>query len=173
MDIEGNERADEEAKRAAREHTGEIVGKELKSAMITDIKKTIENHARERWRKGKEGAQHHQKISTPAYFKTGKKIYNDLTRREATTLARLRTGHCGLNLYLSKRKIIEDATCECGRGAETVKHFLLDCERFKTQRQALQAKIGQRHMREERLLGDKRWVKHTINYVMETERFEE
>ena len=145
----------------------------MKSATVVNINKETAKQEKEQWTKGKEGAQHHRKITKPAYVKTGKKMYNEMSREEMAILVRLRTGHCGLNHYLNKRQIVEDPNCECGKGIETVKHYLLDCQRYKTQRQILQAKVGRRNMREERLLGDKRWANYTTQYVKETKRFDE
>ena len=70
-------------------------------------------------------------------LKTGVKLYGGLTRKQQANLIRLRTGHCRLNSYLNKRKIIEDPTCECGPGIENVKHFLLLCKKYEEPRNEL------------------------------------
>ena len=81
------------------------------------------------------------------------------------------TGHCQLNSYLSQRNIIEDPSCDCGRGIETVKHFLLVCKKNEEPRNELQKKVGRRNMRMESLLGDPKLVKDTLDFVEKTGRF--
>lgn len=52
------------------------------------------------------------------------------TRREAQTLAQLRTGHSRLQGFLAKIGIKDDPERECGEAVKTVRHFLLHCQRF-------------------------------------------
>ena len=86
-------------------------------------------------------------------------------------LVRLHTGHCCLNSYLSRHNIIEDPTCDCGRGIETVRHFLLLCKKYEEPRSELQRKVGRRNMRVESLLRDPKLVKDTLEFVEKTGRF--
>ena len=86
-------------------------------------------------------------------------------------LIRLRTGHCGLNSYLYHFGIEKESICECGEGNETVAHFLLRCEIFARQREKLIKEIGIGGMRVEELLGDLKCIKHTSQYIKETNRF--
>ena len=83
----------------------------------------------------------------------------------------MRTGHCKLNNYLSKRKIVEDPACECGHGIENVKHFLLLCPKHEEQRNELRKEVGSRNMRLENLLGDPKIIRNTLNFVEKTKRF--
>ena len=76
-------------------------------------------------------------------FKTGSKFYNHITsRRTAATLARLRTGHCGLKQYLHRFKHADSPYCDCGDGKETVEHYLLECVLHKEARNILRRKVG-------------------------------
>src|SRR5947207_12209728 len=76
-------------------------------------------------------------------FKTGSKFYNHISSRKvAATLARLRTGHCGLNQYLHRFKRTESPYCECGDGKETVEHFLLECTLYTAARNVLRRNVG-------------------------------
>jgi len=73
MGIAGNEKADEEAKRAALEQlAGEPLSQyKLKSVQITKINGDINTAARKAWNSGKTNARQHRKITRPQRFKTG------------------------------------------------------------------------------------------------------
>ena len=173
MDIDGNEKADKEAKRAALEQlAGEPTPQyKLKSVQTTKIMDDVKATARELWNKGKTTAQQHRKTTRPRRLKTGVKLYDGLTRKQTANLIRLRSGHCRLNKYLHQRKIIEEPGCECGRGTETVKHFLLHCKKYESERRELKEAVKGRNMRLENLLGDPKLVKDTLEYVERTGRF--
>jgi len=173
MDIAGNEKADIEAKRAALEQlAGELpLQRKLKSVQITKINDDINTAARKAWNSGKTNARQHRKMTRPQRFKTGVQLYSDLPRKQLVNLVRLRTGHCRLNSYLNRRNIIEDPSCDCGRGIENVKHFLLLCKKYEAPRNELRKKVGGRNMRMENLLGDPKLVKDTLEYVEKTGRF--
>ena len=174
MDIDGNEKADEEAKKTALEKQREEQTPphhKLKSAQVTKINEDINEAARKTWNNGKGNARQHRKLTRPKRVKTGVQLYGDLPRKQLANLIRLRTGHCRLNNYLNRYKIIEDPACDCGRGIETVKHFLLICKNHEEARKELRKKVGARNMRMEKLLGDPQLVKDTLEYVGKTERF--
>src|SRR5271167_620882 len=173
MDIAGNEKADIEAKRAALEQlAGELpLQRKLKSVQITKINDDINTAARKAWNSGKTNARQHRKMTRPQRFKTGVQLYSDLPRKQVTNLVRLRTSHCRLNSYLNRRNIIENPSCDCGRGIETVKPFLLLCKNYEEPRNELKKKVGARNMRTEILLGDPKLVKDTLEFVEKTGRF--
>jgi ribonuclease HI len=173
MDIAGNEKADEEAKKAAIERiAGEFpIQHKLKSAQITKINDDINTSAKKAWNSGKTKARELRKMTRPQRFKTGIQLYGGLPRKQLANLVRLRTGHCRLNSYLHRHNIIEDPKCECGRGTETVKHFLLLCKKYEEPRNELRKKVGWRNMRTGNLLGDPKLVKETLEYVEKTGRF--
>jgi hypothetical protein len=174
MDIDGNEKADEEAKRAACEKITEEqapLHHKLKSSQVTRINEDIGTTARTKWNTGKENARQHRQLTRPQRFKTGTRLYGGLPRKQQANLIRLRTGHCRLNSYLHRLNIIDDPSCECGRGVENVKHFLLLCKKYEGERKELKKKVGGRNMRMGSLLGDPKLVKSTLEYVEETGRF--
>ena len=106
-------------------------------------------------------------------FKQGQELYKAIKHRNSCAiLTQLRTGHCGLNGYLSKVKKIESAKCDyCGYEKETVEHFLLECPQFQEQRIILRRKVGTRQMVMASLLGNKEVAKATLEYVTSTRRF--
>jgi len=169
--IPGNERADEEAKKAALEGRADLWQdysqmRKLKSAQIMEINMHTTNLA-----KDKSGLKLRQVMTAPGCHKTGHFLYNRLARPQAATLARLRSGHCGLNGYLHGHNIVENPGCQCGHPKETVKHYLLQCQTFKEARRKLVGAVGSRNMRVAKLLGDRRLINDTLEFVKETGRF--
>jgi ribonuclease HI len=172
MDISGNEKAGEEAKKAAQEQiSGEpLTQYKLKSVQVTKLNEDINTAVRNAWNNGKSNARQLRKLSRPKRFRTGVQLYGELPRKQLANLIRLRTGHCRLNSYLNRHNIIEDPTCDCGRGIENVKHFLLLCKNHKEPRKELRINVGGRNMRTENLLGDPKLVKDTLEFVEKTGR---
>jgi hypothetical protein len=99
-DIKGNEKADEEAKKASTEHqTGEQTI--LKAAIARVAKATIHQNWDNEWHKGQEDAKRLHNIGKTPNTMPGPKIYSQLeSRRDIAWIARLRTGHVSLNKYL-------------------------------------------------------------------------
>ena len=96
-------------------------------------------------------------------------ICKTITQRQI--LHHRKCGHCRLNSYLHRHKIIEDPKCDCGLGIETVKHFLLSCKKYEEPRNELWKKVGWRNMRTGNLLGDPKLVGDTLEFVEKTGRF--
>ena len=85
MDIAGNEKVDEEAKKkAAREQLTEesSLQYKLKSVLATKIKDNINSVARKIWNNGTMNAKQHRKMTRPQRFKTGAQLYDDLSRNK-------------------------------------------------------------------------------------------
>ena len=61
--------------------------------------------------------------------------------------------------------------CECGAEKETVDHYLLNCELYDEERDALRRKVGIQRMKISTLLGDNKIIKETIEYIEKTGRF--
>jgi ribonuclease HI len=175
VEIEGNERADTEAKHAALTPATDAKFKHLplKSCRAQQIKTMAKEQWTATWTRNKETAQHLKRIATKPGVKTGSKLYNCLPNRTACAqIAQLRTGHCGLNKYLHRFKKRDDPKCECGR-VETVEHFLMECHRYVEQRNELRKSVGLGRMNVARLLGDINAVKDTVKYIGATRRMEE
>ena len=103
---------------------------------------------------------------------TGLKLYGTMQKRKHMVwISRLRTGHCHLNEYIHRFKIIETSEYECGAKKETVEHFLLNCELYDEERDKLRRKVGTQGMRTSVLLGDNIIIKDTIEYIENTGRF--
>jgi hypothetical protein len=66
-----------------------------------------------------------------------RRIYDDLTKRHASILARLRTGMTPLNWYLHNIKAVGSNLCEGGKAVESREHDVLHCARWSEQRKIL------------------------------------
>lgn len=176
--IEGNEKADQAAKSAAIEKINPATQKIiLKSARANEIHQAIEWEKQKQWMNGKGMANHLRNIMKRNITKQMKQslgIYKKLSKRKHIAwIARLRTGHCSLNNYLERFNIINDAICiGCGDAKETVHHFLLVCQKHERLRDEMRKKVGVGGMKMEKLLGDPRRIKDTVEFIESTERFD-
>ena len=171
MDIDGNERADMEAKHAAMTSTAGDTFKysPLKSCRVQQIKAMAKKQWSKEWLENTKTAHHLRRIQT----KQGTKIYNNMVNRASCAqLAQLRTGHCGLNKYLHRFGKRDSPTCGCGHGVETVEHFLLECRKYCGPRKELRKRVGWGRMKTRILLGDTKILKHTMAYIKATKRIE-
>ena len=73
-----------------------------------------------------------------------KAMYNTLKKKEASTLAQLRTGMARINSYLHRIRASETDQCDCSTAKETVKHFLFLCARWDHLRAHLLQQVGSR-----------------------------
>jgi len=175
--IQGNEVADEEAKRAATERLGAQAPTKhptLKSMLIQQARAKSESDNENIWiEAGKTHHTHYRRITSPPYVKTGNELYDGLSRRNTAMLVRLRTGHCALNNYLNRMNITESPMCECRQSRETVRHYIMECPIYESCRETLRNTVGARNLRLERLLGQPKFIKHTIQFVNSSGRFKE
>jgi len=111
-----------------------------------------------------------------------RRMYNNLSKRQASILAQLRTDMTPLNGYLYKIKAAETNLCNCGEAPETREHFIFRCVRWSEQRKILGVWAGGDNL--SRLLGGKStadtddWkpdmdaVRVVIRFTLATKRFE-
>lgn len=109
-------------------------------------------------------------------------MYDELSKRQASILAQLRTGMTPLNGYLHNIKAVESNLCECGEAVESREHFVFHCARWTEQREILGVYTNEGDF--PRLLGGKSamdtddWVSDTnavravIHFTLATKRFE-
>ena len=144
----------------------------MKSAQNQSIKTMAKNKWEIEWKTGRENARRLRSMSQHPDTTTGLKLYGTLQQRKHVVwITRLRTGHCHLNEYLHQFNIIETPECECGAEKETVDHYLLNCELYDEERDALRRSVGAQRMRTNILLGDAQVIKQTMEYVEKTGRF--
>lgn len=72
-----------------------------------------------------------------------RRMYDDLSKRQASILAQLRTGMTPLNGYLHNIKAVESNLCECGEAVESREHFVFRCVRWSEQRKILGMYTGE------------------------------
>ena len=120
-----------------------------------------------------------------------------LNRRESSIIFQLRSEHIELNLYNNVWDNAVDPNCEKCETLETVKHYLIDCEKYEVQRMQLRMeliKINKRFKKDkhfnvicilfphvfqgkpyrERQIDDRiRILKLVCDYVMQTGRFKD
>ena len=169
-DIDGNEQADRAAKAAATSNVNPPIIK-MKSAQNRTIQTMIKNQWEIEWKAGKENARRLRNMSQYPGVSRGLKLYGSLERKYVVLISRLRTGHCHLNQYLHRFNVIETPQCECGAERETVEHYLLNCELYDEERDALRRRVGAQGMRIATLLGDSQIIKETVEYIEKTGRF--
>ena len=90
----------------------------------------------------------------------------------AAIISQLRTGHCGLNLYLHRFGFKESPYCKCRYRKENVEHYLIECRNYKEQRKKLHKDVGMGKMKMDILLGDPSMIKHTMTVINAICRFE-
>jgi hypothetical protein len=169
--VEGNEQADQAAKAAASPSTTSP-NKIMRSAQNRSIQSMARIKWETEWKTGRENARRLRNMSQYPGTTTGPELYGALQQRKhVVCISRLRTGHCHLNEYLHRFNIIETAECECGAEKETTDHFLLNCELYDEERDELRRKVGVQGMRTSLLLGDKKIIKNTMEYIQKTGRF--
>ena len=78
------------------------------------------------------------------------------------------TGQTGLNKLLFQANIAPSSLCKCGAGEEGNLHFLIECERFCTQRQSI---FGFPELRKEDLKAVK--LKQVLQYIKASGKMEE
>jgi ribonuclease HI len=174
MDIEGNEQADKAAKEAANstEREANAYYPALKSARNAANKQQTQNKWIKQWNEGTETAVKLRAMSKRPHFTSGGKLYSHITvKQQVAWLVRLRTAHCSLNKYLHQRGHEEEPLCACREEEETVEHYLLKCKRYTTQREKMVKEVGAGGMRIEKLVGNLKCIKYTMEYVKETNRF--
>ena len=58
------------------------------------------------------------------------------------SLTTMLTGHGNIKAYLHRFKLIDSATCPCGKNDQTTDHLLYECELLKTQRDNLMLTVS-------------------------------
>jgi ribonuclease HI len=181
QDIEGNEAADEEAKRAAQGDSSALSKPLLPlhdlpisvAALKAARKKLVARQRGAEWETSRVGKRIAQVDKTPP-GKSTLKWYADLPRRQCSILTQLRTGHIGLNAYLARFGIVDTSHCPTCNEPETVNHFLFTCRRFGQQRDVLRRALhaaNHQQLSKRSLLGKSKNRTLLLDYVAATGRF--
>ena len=136
--IEGNEKADEEAKRAANEGPSPrwklptfLRHNDLPTSIST-TRQVLKSGLRKRWKSEWKVSPHHQKFSNIDCLLPSDNfihIIGQLRHPQASVLLQMRTGHLPLNTVLHRIRRSDTPNCpNCPSGThETVTHYLFFC----------------------------------------------
>lgn len=129
--IVGNEMADNLAKQAANGDDIEIVYSKIpKLTIATEIKESGMQKWQERWNTTLKGAV------TKSFFPSIKERLK-IVIPSTPEFTAIITGHGRTKSYLHRFHIIDDPTCTCGRGQQTVDHLIYECADTTQQRTLL------------------------------------
>ena len=150
-DFEPNERADEEAKKAAKGDSSDakLLPPLLRKCLPLSISALRQGNSAKltkRWeRRWKSSTRESllKGIDNTAPSKKYLRLTKGLDRRQASLLFQLRSGHIALNHHLFRIRRSETPSCPHCQGitVKTVKHFLLDCPQYVRERHKLRIKL--------------------------------
>ena len=103
-----------------------------------------------------------------------------LTRKQASLIMQIRTGHIPLNYYLRRIGKTDSDKCQkCDVGpnnvqtTETINHYIFECQAHTEARQDLIAKIGRSRFTIPKIMKNTDYMKALVTYINRTGRFEE
>lgn len=177
--IEGKERADEEAKLAAKGQTGPAaeLTRELKrklQASAFSLRRNFKAHlktlATARW-KASERGKRMADITEALLSSRTLSSPPPRPRRHAGIVMQLRTGHIPLQGYLARiGKVLLGPCPTCGEAPETVYHFLVECDTYSLHRAVHFAPLGRSDRTLKRLLTSDRALRPLLQFVNATGR---
>jgi hypothetical protein len=90
--------------------------------------------------------RHSKKVNLALPGKPTRLLYNQLSWKEASALAQLRTGRTRLNGYLYQIRAALTDECPFGQAKETVEHFLFRCVKWTAQRKEMMSqRVEEKH----------------------------
>ena len=123
--IEGNELADQYAKRATTAQIPTV----LLSLPISHLKRTLKEDTISNWEKSWQTNNSTCATFLPFPMKVKSK------HTDCHQLTQILTGHNKLNFYLQSYGIRESSICDCGEAIEDTDHFLFYCSNYRVLRQ--------------------------------------
>jgi hypothetical protein len=140
---------------------------------------------RQEWTLPESVGKYSNAIDTALPGKHTRSLYDRLNRKEAKTLAQLRTGMTRLNNYLNRIDAVDSDLCACGQASETVEHVLFRCTKWtmiredmnqctQTKRGNLSFFLGGKSRSDsDRWQPDMKAVQAAIKYAIAIERLEQ
>ena len=174
---------DKEAKRAAEGTSSDkktlpaLLRKPLKQNKAA-LRQTKKDELKARWRREWNASTRAEKFKALDLIAPSNKfvklISNDrLSRKAASRIFQLRTGHVPLNVYLERVKRAEKTSCPaCGHPRENVQHYIFDCPTYSYERWALLKQCHKREPKMKDILNCADTVLPLANYIQATGRFE-
>jgi ribonuclease HI len=181
-DIEGNERADKEAKLAA--ETGSNAKKHQPAWLrgralpisISATRQALKSDAKKRWKtEWSESPRHQNSANIDCSLPSDNFLHiaGQLQRHQASILIQLRTRHIPLNFHLARIKRTDTPDCpHCRSGTrETLLHYILFCPHYDTARSNIRGIIQKEKNAIAFLMGNRRGIPPLLRYIGETKRF--
>lgn len=179
MGIAGNEAADTEAKEAAGgdasppsdlplmlQHPLPASTSAVRRAYEETIKRDAASHLAKSSRYRRLRAID-SSVPSPHF----RKLTAELTRKQASLLIQLRTGHIPLNHHLARIGKVNSPTCPaCREKEETVHHFLMTCPAHDYHCRMLNAKLHRDSKSISKLLSHSKAVGPLLHYISATRR---
>ena len=173
--LEGNERADQEAKRAARADSSPLdslpcrLTRNPLPASLSKVRQALmtsfQASARAEWLLSPRAAPL-ARIDDSLPSKKFIQLTAPLPRRHASLLIQLRTGHAPLNHHLHRITKVDSPACpKCGHPRETVAHFILDCVAEGDARARMAFRLGPAAHSLQALLTEPMAVRHLFRYI--------
>ena len=180
MGIEGNEKEDEEVKKAAREGSSPLhkllvplrkILPRSKSAAQQEFLRKLKLAAEKLWKKSPRFERIAQ-LGTKFKHNSFAKLTNNLHREQASLLFQLRVGHIPLDAYLYKIKKSNTPICaNCHQHNEMVIHYILHCTKYKEARKSMFNEAGRDARDIGKLLSTADMLPHLFQYIKDTGRF--
>ena len=180
-DIDGNEKADEEAKQAA--EVGSSPRRKLPTLLrrkdlpisISATRQALKGNIKKQWKTEWKVSPRHALSSNVDYSLPSDNfmhIANQLRWNQASILIQLQTGHLPLNNVLYRIKRADTPNCpHCDNGTrETTLHLLFFCPHYETARHSILAATQQEKNPIAFLMGDRKGIPHLLRYIHDTRR---
>jgi hypothetical protein len=180
--VNGNERADVEAKKAAKGDSSQA--SELPALLTADPLPRSVTAARQCFRPSLQNLWRIKWMVSPRYARMAaiddalpaKSFYKGIagfTRAQTSLTMQLRTTHVPLNKHLYRIKKAQSPFCPACTGAEeSVHHYLFECRAHEHARVGLRRRLGQRSKSMKELLGSHKAMVATLAYVATTKRLQ-
>jgi hypothetical protein len=111
--------------------------------LCTSIQVAIDDEWRQSWQTQRDTKSRTAFAWLIAWGSQPTRLYNDMSKAEATALFLMRTQVIGLRQWLARAGVPGvSPICPCGQSPETVRHVLLQCSRFQNSRPGLFQQAG-------------------------------
>lgn len=186
-EVKGNEKADEEAKKAAAGDSSpiELLPPVLRSSLppsLGAIKHQFIIKLREEWAGGWNLSPRKarlERLDEDFPFDKHRKVSDQLTRVQSSLLFQIRSNHLPLNCYLHRIGKAPHKRCEqCWRRrrvevTETVIHFIFECPSYDYERHALDSKLGRSSRDLKTILSNPDNIRVLLKYIGSTKRLKD
>lgn len=184
MEVEGNERADREAKTAATRPDSSSPLKDLPPPLrnqlpqsVSALKQLHTARLKTLWtREWKSSPRYHRITAIDPQLPSSSftKLAALLPKKQTGTYIQLRTGHIPLNSYLHRFKRSDSPNClQCGEDRpENVHHYIFQCPRYDRERHILRNALGRDANSMAFLLSNKVAQTHLFKYISATKRLQ-